>query len=349
LGSTLGSVSSLLLSAGVLAYFFISKKDKPLISLIILGITYFTISGINYIGPTEDFIKDALRYFIFIIGGISIAKETKNKELCIVLLVGAISVIINATIFSNPYGRYSGFFINPNRAGLICLLGFAVSYSIPKRNFKLLAQFIFTIAGIMTLSRYFILILVIINLASIFADKKNLIGLGIGALAFILILTASSLQLNSDRFSALKSIFSDDVDTATITKESRNETWALYEDIILDNPLIGIGYRELHGEAKSIEIETGVHNTYLMALGESGILSFLLLIIIYSALLIRSFKLFFKKPEYFYLAIVLSSFLLVSHNYFDNYMILFPTLWLYLRVHNQSEFDEDITKSVNLE
>nr|WP_262920491.1 O-antigen ligase family protein [Hanstruepera flava] len=309
------------------------KKYKLIIPLFILGITYFSISGFNYTGITEEFIKDAIRYFVFIIGATSLAKNTDRRTLLILFIIGGASVLINALVFPNSYGRYSGLYLNPNRAGLVCLIGFVLTYTINKTYLRLFFQFVLTIAGIMTLSRYFILVLVIINVVSVFVNKKNSVGLLAGAVAFLIIIGTSSLQLNTDRFRALKSIFSGNAEVETITKASRDETWALYHDILVNNPLIGVGYREMQGKkSQKVSIKSGVHNTYLMVLGESGIIPFIILIIFYLSLLVKSKWFITTQQELAYMAFTLATFLLVSHNYFDNYIVLFLSIWLYSSV-----------------
>ena len=167
------------------------------------------------------------------------------------------------------------------------------------KSHKLIAQFLFTIAGLATLSRYFFLMLVIINITSIFANRKNAIGLIAGAIGFIVIINTPAFELNTGRFEALRSIFSSgEIKTKTITTEPRNETWALYTDIILDKLFFGNGYGALQGRgAGAMDIKVGVHNTYLMVLGESGIIPFLIIVILYLSLLFKSAKLFTTNPE----------------------------------------------------
>ena len=186
----------------------------------------------------------------------------------------------------------------------------------------------------MQISYKFILLLILINVLSLFANRKNIVGLLAGAIGFVIILNTPAFKLNQNRFGALQSIFStQEVDTEVITEESRNETWALYTDVLMQNALIGTGTGAMQGaNSYKVKIGVGVHNTYLMVLGEAGIIPFLLIVIFYVSLLARSFKSFKQRPEYFYLAIVLSTFLLVSHMYFSNYVILFFTIWLYTRI-----------------
>ncbi|MCX7548391.1 O-antigen ligase family protein [Xanthomarina sp. F1114] len=331
-GSTVGSLLSALLFSSIILYFFLSKKEAPPLIFILIGVSYFLISGFNYIGDTRDYFIDVIKFFIFILGGTSLIKDTSSKELGVFMLIGTISVIINAVLFSTDYGRYGGLYLNPNRAGLTCLAAFSLSFTIKHRITKLGLQLIIVIAGIMTLSRYFILLLVIINLIAISSNIKNGIGLLAGSFGVVLILALSSvLQLNTERFDAFKSLFnSDHVETETISRGSRTETWALYTDVILENVVTGKGYKTLHGrDYNTVGVQTGVHNTYLLVLGEAGFIVFLMFIFCYTSLFLKSLKFLKINIEYVCLAFILMTFLLVSHNFFDNYLLLFLSIWLY--------------------
>ncbi|WP_055444746.1 O-antigen ligase family protein [Lacinutrix himadriensis] len=332
----LGSLASALSLVALFLYYFFVKKSKPLLPLLLLGILYYSIGGFSYSGDFSLYVKNIFRYFLFIISITEVAKNTSNKEACFYLFIGAVSVIINALMYSDEYGRYAGLYVNPNNAGLICILGFTLTYTITEKKYKLLAQFIFTIGGLATLSRYFILMLVIINVASLFANRKNAVGLFAGIVGFIVILNTPAFELNTSRFEALESLFSSgEVKTKTITRESRQETWALYTDDIMDNLIFGKGYGSMQGIQSSYGVtKVGVHNTFLMVLGEAGILPFLLIVIFYLALIFKSLKQFTTNAEYFYIAIVLFTYLLTSHNYFYHYIILFFTIWLYTKLYN---------------
>ncbi|WP_338733822.1 O-antigen ligase family protein [Mangrovimonas cancribranchiae] len=335
----LGSLTAALALVSLALYYFFIKKSKPLLPLLVLGILYYSIAGFSFAGDVEVFSKDIFRYFLFILSITEVAKNTTNAEACFYLLLGAASVIINALLFSDDYGRYAGFYINPNRAGLVCVLGFAFTYRLQNKKYKILAQLLFTLAGIATLSRYFLLLLFLINLASLFANRKNIVGLFVGAVAIVVIINTPAFELNKDRFDAFQSFFSEgEVKTTTITRESRQETWALYTDVILNNAFIGNGYGSMQGhQGDTVGIKVGVHNTYLMVLGEAGIIPFLVLILFYTSILIKSLKSFKKNPEYLYLAMIMISYLLVSHNYFYNYVILFFTIWLFTRFEDKEE------------
>lgn len=348
LGAGMGSVTNLLLTVVVIIYFFVSKKSKPLWPFIVLGLCFFTFSGLQYSGATDIFIKEMIRYFIFIVCANELSKDTTDKELLIFLVIGALSIAVNTMVFPDLFGRYGGFYLNPNKAGFICLFGFALSYVISNYKLKLLVQFALILCGIFTLSRSFILFLVLINVLSVFANKKNIQTFAVGAVALVIIFAAAStLQLNKERFSALHSLFgsSEEVQTQTITEGSRNETWSYFSDLITDNIVTGAGYKSMRGASSLVSIEYGVHNTFLMVLGEAGILAFLLIIIIYLAITIRSLRFFKEHQEYTYLAVAIIGYMMVAHNYFEKYDVLFVSIWLYHKVHQERSFETEIKAS----
>ena len=200
MGPIVGSLSSTLLYLFIAIYFVIGLKSRPIIPFAILGILYFLISSINYTGPLNEFFSNFAKYLILTLFLTQLLKETNNKELCFFILIGAISILINVLAFPTAYGRYSGLYINPNRAGFVCLLGFSLTYKLKNSSYRLIAQFLFTIAGIMTFSRSFILILLFINLISIVSNKRNIIVLFTGFIAILIIINSTTLQFNSDRF-----------------------------------------------------------------------------------------------------------------------------------------------------
>jgi O-antigen ligase len=340
-GASAGSFTSALFFVLIIFYFFISPKPKLVLSFIILGLVYYIISGINYTGVTRDFFIDAIKFFIFIIGIVYLAKDTSKTELGVFAFIGSMSILINAVVFPTLYGRYGGLYVNPNNAGIVCLIAFSLTFSIKNTLLKLTTQLLIVTAGIMTLSRSFILLLVLINIIAIVANKKNSISLLAGSTAVVVVLTVSSLfNLNTLRFTAFQSIFEgNNVQTRTITQNSRDETWALYTDLILDNPVVGVGYGTLQGisRTKYSDVSFGVHNTFLMIIGESGIIPFMLIIIIYASLMFKSFKNLKTNPEYAYITTIVVTSLIVSHNYFDNYLILFISIWLYQRIMAKPE------------
>ena len=351
-GSTLGSLSSYASSLLLLAYYFLSREKHELIfPFILLGILYYTLSGLNFseIDP-EWYFKDFIRFMIVVVCAGDLLYKTNNKDIYMILVIGALSIIINAVIFPlananfyPTYGRFSGFYLNPNFAGSICLIGFALSYSMGNKWFRLGGQLIFTLAGILTFSRSFIVIWLLINIIAIYHNRKNVIAPAIGALVLVVLFAVSSfLTLNTARFSALKSIFNDEqIQSETIQKDSRTGTWALYTDIIFDKPIWGNGYEYMQKKLPGLP---GVHNTFLMVLGEAGIIPFLLIVGIYIFLLIRSYSLFRSNPEYFYLSCVLTISLMVGHTYFSNYYNVLISMYLLIQFKKLSESSSLILK-----
>src|SRR5690606_561788 len=124
--------------------------------------------------------------------------------------------------------RYGGVFLNPNSAGFICIVGYCLGYGIRNRYLRIFGQFVFIFAGILTFSRTFILLLVIVSVVAAFINRKHLLTIGIGAFAFVFLFSLSTyLKLDSARFNALGGLFENKIDTHTITDDSRSGTWSL--------------------------------------------------------------------------------------------------------------------------
>ena len=349
IGPAMGALISISTSLLLLVYFFFSKPwHKPVIPFIIFTLLFFTVSSFNYtkVDTTNFFIKESLRFMIAVVCGTELLYRCKPKDLFYIFLIGAFSIILNALIFpeSNALhdlikGRYSGFYIDPNFAGSICLFGFALSYIIKSRTWRLIGQFVFTLAGIFTLSRSFIVIWLLINFIAIVRDKKNLLGPVIGGVVLIGVFTFTDNKMfETDRLEAFKSFFDEGpVKTKTLEEDSRTATWALYYDMIMDKPIFGHGFKEMQGEKGLIP---GVHNTYLMVIGEAGIIPFLILIGLYGYLLVDSFKQFKDRPELFYIMVVVSLNMLVSHDYFFSYTKVLISIYVYLELRKIREIEK---------
>lgn len=337
-GSRIGSVSSYLVFILLIGYYFLNKKGKPALLFLVLGVCHYIISGIIYVEYFNDFIIEFIKYMIFIICAKELAKDTDLKTLIVFLLLGASSIFIHA-VLGDPYGRYSGFYINPNGAGFICIIGYAACYGVDNKKFKLIFQLLFTIAGILTFSRTFMLLWFVITLISTFVKKENFLNLGLGFLMLVLLLSITSfLDLNTVRLSMIENIVSGDIGApnSTISSGSRMDTWKEYYDIILQNPIFGNGNKALSGVDG---IKQGVHNSYLMIIGESGIISFLIFVSIYLGFMVKGVKIISSNPTLLYIAIALFSILFVTHTIFTNYFLLFISLWLYTNIKKESELN----------
>ncbi|WP_175455340.1 O-antigen ligase family protein [Pricia antarctica] len=290
--------------------------------------------------------KESLRFMIAIICGAELMYRCKPKDFFYIFLIGAFSVILNAVVFPEANvmydlirGRYSGFYLNPNSAGSACLFGFALSYTIKSKTWRLLGQFAFTLGGIVTLSRTFVIVWLLINVIAIAKDKKNILVPIIGGIVLLGVFTFTDTKIfASDRFDALESIFDEGpVQTKTLEQDSRTSTWAMYYDMIMDKPIFGHGFMKLQ---RKNGVLPGVHNTYLMVIGESGIIPFLLLIGLYGYLLMASFKLFKTRPELFYIMVIVSLAMLVSHTYFFAYNNVLLSMYVYLELRKIRELEK---------
>lgn len=342
--TTLSSIISILTSLLLIIYFFISKPwQKPIIPFILFTILYFTLGALNYYDGEAELIKEFIRFSILVICITEVMYRSTYKDLFYILLVGAISVIINAFIF--PYtnalyglvkGRYGGFFLNPNTAGIVCLLGIALSYSLKNVRLRTIGQLTFTLAGFLTLSRTFIVVWLIINFLAILNNKKNLFVPIIGIIALTVMVTFTDSKIfAADRFEALTAFFgAGEVKTKTVKNDSRNETWALYYDKVYEKPFFGHGYRSFQ---KVTSNAPGAHNTYLMVIGETGILTFLLFIGTFLYLLLNCIKYFKEEPYLLYIVLVVLLNLMASHTFFSNYQSITLSIFIFLKIRTLKE------------
>ncbi|WP_431108814.1 O-antigen ligase family protein [Winogradskyella poriferorum] len=327
IGSLLSYISILFLAV----YYFLERKTQPNWWLIIISILFFMIGGIQYIGLTSSFIYDTIKYFIYLISAYELVKNINISEYNFFLIIGAVTIPLEALFFTSDFGRYAGFYINPNVAGFICITGYATTYGLKNVSAKLLGQFIFTLAGLLTFSRTFIVIWLLVNIISLKISIKNIRILGLGFLIIgTLFFIDEIVGLNNPRFDQLKGIVNNEgVDTEEINEDSRADTWARFYDKILDSPFIGNGYGSFSGKEGH---EQGVHNSYLMVLGEAGIVPFFLFVFYIVYLLAMSLIYFSKKPNLIMQTIALSLFLLANHNFFTFYYVSFAAMWIQYQI-----------------
>ena len=344
---SLGSKLSYLTFILLIIYYFFVKKNRPLLIFLFLGLCYFVISGIVYIEEFEFYYNSFIKFFILVICGSELMRHTNNNQLFTFFLIGSVTVIIHAFYFPTNYGRYSGFYLDPNAAGLVCLLGYGLGFTIKNTYLKYFGQFILTFAGILTLSRTFILLWFLVSIISILANRKNAVNLGVGTAVIVNIISiASILHLNSLRFHALESILGNNPSNSVnvIQTDSRFDAWANYYDMILDNPFFGNGYKTLSGFYTN---NPGVHNTFLMILGESGIFTFLVFCFIYFRMLFKSLSVFNFQPFLFIMVFTLIGFMLTVHNYFESFIIVLTSFWLFIKINEAHEIITTSSEIVN--
>jgi len=158
INGSLASILSYTSYALILGYVILCNKSGNCKEMLLMGGLYFLTSGLvtqEYMPDTHYFLVIIIKYFVIIWGGYEVLKRTSKEELWIFMLIGTFSILGNIFLFQNPvadYGRYSGFYLDPNNAGLICLMGFALSFSI-KPQWRLFGKLIFTALGLLTFSR----------------------------------------------------------------------------------------------------------------------------------------------------------------------------------------------------
>ncbi|WP_158306092.1 O-antigen ligase family protein [Maribacter sp. HTCC2170] len=277
---------------------------------------------------------------ILVVCAPEVLKRTKHRDIFYLALVGAFSVVVNAMVFPESnmihglvIGRYSGFYLNPNSAGTVCLIGFALSYSIKSIKWRYMGQFAFTLAGLLTLSRTFIVVWLLINIFAIYRQKRNVWVPFIGAAVLVLVLTFTDRTIfAADRFEALSSFFDEGpVKTKTIKHDSRTATWAQYYPLISEKPLLGHGFGSFQTKENNLP---GAHNGFLLVIGEAGIIPFFLFLGVYIYLLVCSLKIFKQYPEILYMCLVLILALMASHTYFTSYFIVFMSMYLYIKLRH---------------
>ena len=340
INADVGSMLSYSIFMSIIAYYIFAEKQMPVAHFILFGILFASISLMVSTQLSETFLVTFIKYFLFIIMASTVLKDVKNIEIYSVLLIGSLSVIYEAVFVTGIGGRYSGFYLNPNFAGCACILGYTFGLTIKQKKFKLIGQTLFSIAGLVTFSRTFLLIWVLINLLSVLISYKNVYRIIVCSMLFIVFLSlGDKLDFDAKRMNAFSSILGGKVDD-DLKEGSRTETWALYYDKILNNPLWGNGYHTFSGVTVGTEvtgrfvINVGVHNTFLMILGEAGIFALLYFLWIYGYIFINGISFFKVNPSIFFLSFSLITFMLTNHNYFDNYLVLLTSLWLYHETYN---------------
>lgn len=319
----------------MITYFWLSDKQMPIIHFILFGVLFSFISLAAGAHFSETFLVTFIKYFLFIITASTVLKDVKPVEIYIILLIGSLSIIFEAIFITGIGGRYSGFYLNPNLAGFTCILGYALGLTIDVKKVKIPGQILLSIAGLVTFSRTFLLIWILINLMSVLVSYKNIFKIVVCLILFVLFLSfGDRLDLNTKRLEGFSSILSGKVDH-NLKEDSRTETWSLYYEKVVDNPVWGNGYRSFSGETGGSDatgrfvIKMGVHNTFLMIVGEAGIFLLIYFLWIYGYIFVNGFRYFKVNPSIFFLSFSLIAFMLTSHNYFDNYLVLFTSLWLF--------------------
>jgi hypothetical protein len=333
--ATTGAVLSYGLFLLLIIYFF-NKKETPIVPLVILGLLYFLISIVVDSQNSEGFITTFIKYLIFVIMGVSVIKDVTKNEIFYFLLLGALSIIYESVFVIDIGGRYSGLYLNPNFAGCICILGYCFSFSISNKKSRIIGQILFSFAGFVTFSRTFLLLWVLVNILSLSISYKNSYKIILGLLLISLFVSfGNKFDFNTKRLEAFATILDGKI-SQDLAENSRTETWAKYYDRIINNPFFGNGYLSFSGKTygeddKAYGIE-GVHNTPLLIIGESGIFVFLYFLWIYGGFVVSGVHYFKEDHTLLLVSFSLFIYMLTTHNFFNNYILLTISIWLYQQI-----------------
>ena len=327
-GDTIGGLFSLLVFGLPIVYGVLAKRLLVSKIFLLIGLSYYLVSGIQfYHGDEKFYVNDLIKFLTLIVFGGELVRNTTKTELFVFLLIGS-SIIVNAIFFADNFGRYSGLYLDPNAAGFICISGYGLTYGLNKGNLRLFGQFLFSLAGFMTFSRTFIILWVLLNIMSLKLSLKNLKVMFIGIAVVILLISFSeALQLNSVRLNQLKALVTNEkVSTRELNEGSRTETWATFYKYVYDKPLFGNGYGSFQTNGLN---RVGPHNTFLLVLGEAGIFVLFIFLGFYLYILFKSTLLFSIKPHLLMMSVGLVLFLLTNHNYFTAYYLILISIWTY--------------------
>lgn len=321
-------------------YFFLTKKWGFNLWMIVFGALYFGVGSINdqtYMPDQITYIIIIIKFFITIVAGYTVIKDTTRAELFSFLVIGAFSVFLQMFVFYNPLtdgGRYSGFYLNPNALGFICMMGYALSYGLDKK-WRLIGHLSFTIIGFLTFSRTFIVVWLFMNLLSIRLSLRNIRVLVVGLGLLVGLLTYNAfLPKSNPRLEAMNNLLAGESDnTSKLQEDSRTATWAIYYPELFSRPILGHGYGAFGGGGKVSKV--GPHNAYIKIWGEGGILPLVVIILLYGVLLKDSWGNFLQKPHLFLMIFALCLYLLTNHNYIESEYLLFFSMWLQYHIFNK--------------
>lgn len=322
-------------------YFVLNDRFKQVSPFVLLGGLYFIISIFVDQGSTENCLATILKYFAFVCLGTCVVIDTRRTELFYILIFGALSIIYQALFIEELSGRYSGFYLNPNAAGLASIVGYSLSIVLKNKWVSVIGQFIFSVSGLITFSRTFLLIWLIINVILLFIGYKNILKVLLSGIFFWIVISfGGGYNLNAGRMEAFSSLMKVEL-SDDMTQGSRVQTWSLYFEQILDSPILGNGYLSFSGKSVVNDCydckNQGVHNMFLMVLGESGIFVFVFFLVIYTNILVGSVRRFKLDPVILMLTTSILIYMQSDHNYFDNYLLLFFSIWLFIESKKGSE------------
>ncbi len=315
-----------------------NRYPKELKFIAVFTSIYFFVGGIQSSEPPEEIIILYIKFLLFLFGLYICLKYSNIKSIILILMAGGITIILDSLFFRfndfigdgyiSEYGRYAGFYLNANLAAFVCILGYILVLA-RSTKLKPLLLLTFTLLGFLTLSRTFIFTWILINLIYGIYNKKHFLYAPLVAILMSFLVSFSSiLKLDGNRFNFLDNLLTEGViNNNVLNHDTRQDQWAKYYGFIFDAPFLGNGYNSFK-TGRLVNEEQGVHNSFLMLIGEAGFIPFILCIILFIFLLIKSFKIIKKDILPFLLTSIILIQFLVSHNFFDSGIVIFSLVFL---------------------
>lgn len=347
---TLGSILSYFMFFIGLILILLNNKKYPdnLKILFFISVVYYIFSGFNYLGEFSVFIIEFIKFSVFIFALYTAQQLVGIKTILFFVILGSLTILFDSLIFRfrdivydtfiNEYGRYAGFYINANSASAVCLFGYSLVLATNYR-FRVLLLLFFTLMGILTLSRTFIFAWVILNILFAIKSKKHLKFISLFLLCFPFLLGFFKIfGLREDRFNSLFNFFSyGKLDDLLINNNDRIHLVENYYSYISSSIFFGNGFSSFKS-GDLVDKAVGIHNTFLLILGESGIIAFFMFLGFFVYLFIYAFRV--KQFTILPLLLTASIFIQfnVSHNFFDmGFRVFMMTFLLYLLNNNLNE------------
>jgi O-antigen ligase len=271
---------------------------------------------------------------------------------------------VSESASSGGLTRPAGLFLNPNSAGFhsVITLLFVMSLLFRKKTNRIgvFIMIIITLfSAILTLSKGAILMSIIVivsyfGLSTVYfnrlqsSSKWSFIIVGSLIIAsivqFIAIVMAEYNYLGAfeqSRVDQIMGLLGGKVNSETTT--TRTDLAAIGLQWISESPIVGWGFGAFHYFKSG---DAGIHNMFLMLIGESGFVPMLLYILFFIFGLYKSLKI--KNMEYRFLSLTFFLFTLFfangNHNLFDNYEIgfLFGFICALSKIDSIEQFEQDI-------
>ena len=316
-----------------------------LVSYVGVGIVVAILSGTE--ASAMRYLRD-VSFSILVVAGVAVGGRVAWRRLGAtrflmgVLLILATSCTLMLAspwlwdIIPNPplegAYRFFGSSANPNKAAVTASFGVVTALAFLRHGgFRILTYgvlLVAVVAVIGTISRAALIALPILLFGSLFSSRRAELGRLFGALAvFIIVVVGVAISFSADlleerqieRFRTLTELTSPDTigDPSFI---SRRELLRLGLDQALQSPVAGSGLGSFHSlEGAWLNADgdlMGVHNQYLLLLGEAGILPLMLFVSFLAVTLHAGFR----KERVWALgavsgwAAVIALFSLASHN-----------------------------------